>query len=123
MTSQEETSLQRSGPEQGSQVAVTGTELDYPSIGGVLSGLSPPASLPRVGTATQDKEDLFQSLQEFVRTALLGGSPELRAGHIKSLDDVRPVLDDLWMSNTEYIARIVESLANGSRDRELLSLP
>lgn len=98
---------------------------------------SPPKAPPRGGQkiSPEEEEGMFRSLQEIFTQAeedegnfnvqellasLEQAAEDARRGlkNLQALQGVRTILDRLWSSGSEFMARAAETLANGSRDRE-----
>lgn len=100
------------------------------------SSVSPPKAPPRGGEklSAEEEEDMFRSLQNIFTQAeedegsfnvqellasLEQADEDARRGrkNLQALQGVRTILDKLWSSGSEFMARAAETLANGSRDR------
>lgn len=122
----------------------TGKAIELPTVQEILSEstVSSPAAPARDGQQLQseEQEDMFRSLEAIFREAdanegnfqvkeLLASLDEADAGakrgqrNLQALEGVRAILDRLWYSRSDYMARAAELLANGSRDREMVSAP
>ncbi|KAK2760313.1 hypothetical protein FQN54_002381 [Arachnomyces sp. PD_36] len=96
---------------------------------------SPPAAPPRGGQklSPEEEEDMFRSLQNIFTQAeedegsfnvqellasLEQADEDARRGrkNLRALSGVRGILERLWSSGSEFMARAAETLANGSRD-------
>lgn len=128
------------------QPSVPATSFDLPSVEQVLSGL--PELSPSLSSrdteplSPEDQEKMFRALRTVIEnaegTAEAGNAFDLKELHAsleladadarrgrrdsESLQGVLKILNQLWASNSQFLAQAAEVLANGSRDRELLQL-
>lgn len=100
------------------------------------SPATPPKAPSRGGQklSPEEEEDMFRSLQNIFTQAeedegsfnvqellasLEQADEDARRGqkNLQALKGVRDILDRLWSSDSDFMARAAETLANGSRDR------
>lgn len=78
-------------------------------------------SLQTIFTQAEEDEGSF-NVQELLASLEQAGEDERRGRkNLQALQGVRVILDKLWSSGSEFMARAAETLANGSRDRQFVS--
>lgn len=132
------------GTEAARQHSVQATSFDFPPVQQVFSELPElSSSLLDRGTETlslEEQEKMFRALSlviENAEAAAEGGNAfDLKELHAsleqadadarrgrrdsESLQSVVKILNQLWASDSEFLAQAAEVLANGSRERELV---
>lgn len=128
-----------------SSYSILSTEVDMPSVEQILSGLpEKPTSLPTRGKeilSPDEQKNLLHALQTAIEnvqdTTEASASFELKELQKPSIEPTRDshlnrrlqiarsvhnILGQLWSSNSDFLTRAAEALANGSRDRESLDV-
>lgn len=128
------------GTEAARQPSVPAATFDLPAVQHVLSELpESSSSLSDRGTETlslEEQEKMFRALKNVIEgaDAEAGNAFDLKELHAsleqadadarrgrrdsESLQSVLKVINQLWASDSEFLAQAAEILANGSRDRE-----
>ncbi|EAL84604.1 GTP binding protein, putative [Aspergillus fumigatus A1163] len=88
-------------------------DIDCPSLGQILSQLSPPPSTLPVQTLSlvpvDEQEVLLRRLEDVLAEA---------TGGAESFEEVQTILNELWKCQSSYLAQAADALANGSRNDE-----
>ncbi|KAH1492683.1 hypothetical protein KXX52_004008 [Aspergillus fumigatus] len=89
-------------------------DIDCPSLGQILSQLSPPPSTLPVQTLSlvpvDEQEVLLRRLEDVLAEA---------TGGAESFEEVQTILNELWKCQSSYLAQAADALANGSRNASL----
>jgi hypothetical protein len=132
------------GTEAACQQSVQTTSFDFPPVQQIFSELPElSSSLSERGTETlslEEQEKMFRALslvfENAENAAEAGNAFDLKELHAsleqadadarrgrrdpESLQSVLEILNQLWVSDSEFLAQAAEVLANGSRERELV---
>ena len=135
-----------SGTEAARQPSVPATSFDLPAVQHILSELPElSSSLSDRGTETlslEEQEKMFCALKSVIESAdaaEAGNAFDLKELHAsleqtdadarrgrrdsESLQSVLNIINQLWASDSKFLAQAAEVLANGSRDCEPTMLP